>query len=108
MLGQMFERTRNTVARRGYEVVREGRPEAPARFRRLDDADRAACRWAWSSTRDGVWLVVRTRRGERTDVVRRIDGGPPPPDDGAGDRFPRRPRRPLGSGSVALPRPDGD
>jgi hypothetical protein len=43
----MLERTRNTVARRGYEVVREGRPEALARFRRLDDADRAACRWAW-------------------------------------------------------------
>jgi len=50
------------------------------------------------------WLVIRMRR-QRGEVIRRIGSGPA--DGGtAGDRFPRRPLRPLGSGAVTLPLPE--
>jgi hypothetical protein len=105
----MLEGTRNTVAGQRYEVVREGRPEAVARFRRLRDAEHKACVRARFDRAGHRWLVIRLKRNERIDVVRRVEGGPAGgggTDGGsAGDRFPRRPLRPLGTGSIELPLP---
>jgi hypothetical protein len=106
----MLERTRNTVARQRYEVIREGRPEAAARFRRRRDAEHEACVRARFDRAGRHWLVIRMKRDERVEVVRRVRSGPAGGgntcDGGAGDRFPRRPLRPLGAGSVELPLPD--
>ena len=106
----MLERTRSTVARQRYEVVREGCPEAVARFRRLRDAEHEACVRAWFGHAGQRWLVIRMKRDDRMEIVRRVDGGPAGPGSagggGAGDRFPRTPLRPLGAGSIALPLPD--
>jgi hypothetical protein len=100
----MLERTRNTVAGQRYEVIREGRPEPVARFRRLRDADHEACIRARFDPAGHRWVVVRTRRNQPVEIVRRYFGGPAG-GESAGDRFPRRPLRPRGAGSISLPLP---
>jgi hypothetical protein len=103
----VLERTRNAVTRRSYLVLAEGTAEPHARYRRLRDAEREACVRAQRSRSGRPWLVVPLIRGERRDAIRRFYGADAGGgDESAGVREPRRPRGPLGAGSVALPLPD--
>jgi hypothetical protein len=101
----MLERTRNTVGRRHYEVLRGDCVKPVGQFRRLRDASHEACVRARFDRAGAEWLVIQVRRGRPVQIMRRVQGGP---GDGesTGDRFPRRPLRPLGAGSVALPLPE--
>jgi hypothetical protein len=102
----MLEGARNLVAGRGYLVV-EGIPggEPERAFLRLDKAiDDAVDRTRASDATHPGWRVLRIERNRFPEVVWPGPSG----DDGDGEEgvVPRRPRRPAGSGAIALPLPE--
>jgi hypothetical protein len=101
----MIEGARNLAAGRRYGVVsavlggRGGRP-----YLHLSRAvDEAVDRTRISDTTHPGWHVIRIERGRLPEVVWPNASG----DDGDGEEslVPRRPRRPAGSGAIALPFP---
>jgi hypothetical protein len=101
----MLEGPRNLAAGRYYLVV-EAIPgsEGGSVRRRLSSAiDDAVDRIRASDATHPGWRVLRFERHRRPELV----WPPPLGDDGDGDEspVPRRPRRPAGSGAIALPFP---
>jgi hypothetical protein len=102
----MLEGARNLVAGRGYMVV-EASPcgDQGRSYLRLSRAiDEAVDRTrACDATHPG-WRVLLLERGRLPEVAWPPAFG----DDGDGEEglVPRRPRRPAGSGAIALPLPD--
>jgi len=101
----MLEVARNLVAGRTYGVINASASgEHGHVFLRLDKAiDEAVDRTRASDPTHPGWQVVRTERGRLPEVVWPNPSG----DDGDGEEslVPRRPRRPPGSGTIALPFP---
>ena len=101
----MLEVARNLVAGREYVVVSpDVGSDGPKGFFRLSSAiDEAVDRTRTSDVTHPGWHVVRMERGRLPEVVWPY----PPDDDGDGEDslVPRRPRRPPGSGAIALPFP---
>lgn len=93
------------VAGRTYGVLNVSASGDHGRaFRRLDRAiDEAVDRTRASDPAHPGWHVVRMERGRLPEVVWPPSAG----DDGDGEDslVPRRPRRPPGSGAIALPLP---
>jgi|1186.fasta_scaffold313051_2 hypothetical protein len=101
----MLEGARNLAAGRRFGVVsavpggRHGRA-----YLHLSKAiDEAVDRTRACDTTHPGWHVVRIERGRLPEVVWPHPSG----DDGDGEEalVPRRPRRPAGSGAIALPLP---
>ena len=103
----MLEGARNLAAGRRYVVV-EATPDAePAgpQFLRLQKAiDRVVTQTIATDPTHPGWRVLRIERSRLPEVA----WPPPSGDDGDGEEslVPRRPRRPAGSGAIALPPPE--
>jgi hypothetical protein len=101
----MLEVARNVLAHRMYGVITASATGDHGRaYRRLDRAiDEAVDRTRASDPTHPGWHVVRMERDRLTEVVWPY----PSDDDGDGEDslVPRRPRRPPGSGAIALPFP---
>ena len=103
----VLEGARNLVAGRGYiivEAMRRGEPAGPY-FLRLDKAiDHVVTRAIGTDPSQAGWQIVRVQRHRPPQVVWPAPAG----DDGDGEEslVRRRPRRPAGSGAIALPLPD--
>lgn len=102
----MLEVARNVVAGREYAVVPADVGDAgPKVFFRLSRAiDEAVDRTRMSdATTHPGWRVLKIERGRVPEVVWPNPSG----EDGDGEEsmIPRRPRRPAGSGAIALPLP---
>lgn len=102
----MLEGARNLAAGRRYvvvEAVPDREPVGP-HFLRLQSAiDHVVTRTIATDPSRPGWHVVRIERGRLPEVVWPNPSG----DDGDGEEslVPRRPRRPAGSGAIALPFP---
>jgi hypothetical protein len=102
----MLEVARNLVAGREYVVVSpDVGSDGPKGFFRLSSAiDEAVDRTRTSDVTHPGWRVLRIERNRVPEVV-----WPPPAGDDDGDGedslVPRHPRRPPGSGAIALPFP---
>jgi hypothetical protein len=101
----MLEGARNLAAGRYYRVVEAtpGGQEGSVRRRLQKAIDDAVDRTRASDATHPGWRVLRIERGRRPEVA----WPPPLGDDGDGEEslVPSRPRRPPGSGAVALPLP---
>ena len=101
----MFEVARNVLALRMYGVTTASASGAHGRaYWRLEKAiDEAVDRTRASDPTHPGWHVVRMERRRLPEVVWPNPSG----DDGDGEDslVPRRPRRPPGSGAIALPLP---
>jgi Uma2 family endonuclease len=102
----MLEGARNLVAGRGYVVI-EASPggEHGRTYVRLSKAiDEAVDRTRSCDATHPGWRVLRMERDRLTGVA----WPRPPGDDADGEDslVPRRPRRPMGSGAIALPLPE--
>jgi len=102
----MLEGARNLAAGRRYVVV-EAAPgcEPPgSHFLRLQSAiDHVVSRTIATDPTLPGWQVMKVERGRLPEIVWPNPSG----DDGDGEDslVPRRPRRPAGSGAIALPLP---
>jgi hypothetical protein len=101
----MLEGARNLAAGRGYVVVEPGAGDQDGRmYRRLGTAiDAAVDRTRASDATHPGWRVLRIERGRLPELAWPADPGDE--DDGEEGLVPSRPRRPAGSGAVALPFP---
>ena len=102
----MLESARNLAAGRRYVVVAAapGCQRAGPPFLRLQRAiDRVVSRSIATDPSQPGWQVMKLERGCLPEVVWPNPSG----DDGDGEDslVPRRPRRPPGSGAIALPLP---
>lgn len=101
----MFEGARNLTAGRYYLVVEAtpGGQDGSVRWRLQKAIDDAVDRTRMSDATHPGWRVLRIERNRVPEVV----WPPPLGDDGDGEDslVPRRPRRPPGSGAIALPLP---
>jgi hypothetical protein len=101
----MLEGARNLAAGRGYVVVEAGAGGDDGRtYRRLGTAiDEAVDRTRASGATHPGWRVLLIERGRLPELAWPKASG----DDGDGEDspVPRRPRRPAGSGAIALPFP---
>jgi hypothetical protein len=102
----MLEGARNLVAGRRYGVVNAGSGgDSGKAYLRLSRAiDDAVDRTRVSDATHPGWRVLRIERGRFPEIAWPAPKG----DDGDGEEglVPRRPRRPAGSGAIALPLPD--
>jgi hypothetical protein len=103
----MLEGARNLVAGRRYVVVEAAPQSEPAgrHFLRLEHAiEHIVTRAIATDPTQPGWQVIKVERGRVPEVVWPTPFG----DDGDGDdsMVPRRPRRPAGSGAIALPLPE--
>jgi hypothetical protein len=102
----MLEGARNLAAGRRYVVVTTA-PQgecAGRHFLRLENAiEHVVTRTIGTDPTQPGWQVMRVERGRLPEVVWPAPFG----DDGDGEDsiVPRRPRRPAGSGAIALPFP---
>ncbi len=101
----MFEGARNLAAGRYFLVVEAipGSRDGSVRRRLSKAIDDAVDRTRASDATHPGWRVLRIERGRLPEVAWPRPSG----DDGDGEesRVPRRPRRPAGSGAIALPFP---
>jgi hypothetical protein len=102
----MLEGPRNLVAGRRYGVVNAspGGEHGKAYLRLSKAIDEAVDRTRTSDATHPGWHVLRIERGRLPEIVWPYPSG----DDGDGEDslVPRRPRRPEGSGAIALPLPE--
>jgi len=102
----VHEVARNLAAGRRYVVVKAvpGGEPAGRHFLRLQSAiDQVVTRTISTRPTQPGWQVMKVERGRLPEVVWPNPSG----DDGDGEDslVPRRPRRPPGSGAIALPLP---
>ena len=101
----MLEVARNLLALRTYSVINTSASGDHGRaYWRLERAiDEAVDRTRASDSTHPGWRVLRIERGRLPELA----WPEPPGDDGDGEEslVPRRPRRPPGSGAIALPFP---
>jgi hypothetical protein len=102
----MLEGARNLAAGRYYLVVESipGSNDGSVRWRLSKAIDDAVDRTRMSDATHPGWRVLRIERNRVPEVVWPPSAGD---DDGDGEDslVPRRPRRPPGSGAIALPFP---
>jgi hypothetical protein len=103
----VFEGARNLVTGREYVVVeRVPGSEQGRAFRRLSKAiDDAVDRTRTSDATHPGWRVLRIERQGWPKLVWPSPSGSGDDGDGEDSLVPRRPRRPPGSGAIALPVP---
>jgi hypothetical protein len=102
----MLEGARNLAAGRRYVVVEAARGSelTGPHFLRLQSAiDHVVTRTVATDPTQPGWRVLRIERGRLPELAWPKPSG----DDGDGEEsfVPRRPRRPAGSGAIALPFP---
>ena len=103
----MLEGARNLAAGRGFFVVDaalQSEPDGRYYLRLQKAVDHVVTRTIGTDPSHPGWRVMMVERHRPPRVVWPASSG----DDGDGEEglVPRRPRRPAGSGAIALPLPD--